>query len=133
MSESFGSTGMHERVFSAVYVKGKEKIIYWSTLDGKARGAVYKKLPTGARISENPTVPFRERPVVGGLFPESEAGKALLREFVDYTAAPGPGELMHSAVFRGTDNSKEKRAREYVNITLQEATHSAAVEAGAEE
>ncbi len=60
----------------------------------------------------------KEELVVDGEFPESEAGKELFKEFVDYTAANGPGELMHAAVFRGNGNhDREKRAREYVDIS----------------
>jgi len=115
MAKRFGGTDMHERIFNAVYVKGKGKIVYWSKRDGSARGAVYKKLPTDARTFENPAAPFKEELIVGGEFPGSEAGKKLLKEFADYTAATGPGELMHAAVFRSNGNhDKEKRAREYV-------------------
>jgi len=118
MSKRFGSTDMHDRIFNAVYVKGKEKIVYWSTLDGSARGAEYKKLPADGRTFDNPIVRFKEVPVAESRFPESEAGKKLLKEFADYTAAPGPGELMHAAVFRGDGNhDREKRAREYVDIS----------------
>jgi len=113
----FGQAGKLDRIFNAVYIKGKEKIVYWSTLDGSARGAVYKELPSDGRTFENPVARFKEVPVAEGRFPESEAGQKLLKEFADYTARPGDDELMHAAVFRGTDMSKEKRARDYVNIT----------------
>ena len=117
MADSFGSTKTHDRIFNAVYIKGKEKLVYWSKLDGSARGAVYKELPVDARKSENPTTVFKEELIADGRFPESRAGKKLLKEFADYTAAPGPGELMHSAVFQGSGNhDNEKRAREYVKI-----------------
>lgn len=115
MSDSFGSTASHDRIFNAVYIKGKEKLVYWSTLDESARGAVYKQLPTDARNFENPVLPFKEQTVVAGEFPESDAGQKLLKDFVEYTAAPGPGELMHAAVFHSDGNhDDEKRAREYV-------------------
>ena len=114
ISKSFGSTGMHDRIFNAVYIKGKQKIVYWSTLDGAARGAVYKELPTGARTLKTPEASFKEEPVTDGTFPESEAGKKLFKEFVDYTTARGPDELMHAAVFKGTNTTKEKRVREYL-------------------
>jgi len=110
----FGGTDMNERIFNAVYIKGKEKIVYWSKRDGSARGAIYKELPTEARSLATPTEPFKEELVVDGKFPASEAGKELWKEFVDYTMARGPDELMHAAVFKGTDNTKEKRAQEYV-------------------
>lgn len=117
MAKMFGSTDMYERIFNAVYVKGKEKVVYWSKLDGSARGAVYKELPTGARTFENPAGRFKEELVVDGQFPESKAGKKLLKEFAEYTATPGSGELMHAAVFKSNGNhDKEKRARDYVNI-----------------
>jgi len=117
MSRAFGATEMRERIFNAVYVKGKEKVVYWSKLDGSARGAVYEKLPSGARTFENPAAIFREESIVGGQFPESEAGHKLLKEFAEYTAARGPDELMHSAVFKGNGNSdKEKRARASMSI-----------------
>ena len=111
----FGQAGKLDRIFNAVYIKGKEKLVYWSTLDGSARGAVYKQLPTGARSFENPVLPFKEQTVVAGEFPQSDAGRQLLKEFVEYTAAPGPGELMHAAVFHSDGNHDNvKRAREYV-------------------
>ena len=113
----FGQAGKLDPIFNAVYIKGKEKIVYWSTLDGSARGAVYKELPTDGRTFENPVVRFKEERVAAGQFPESKAGQKLLKEFADYTARPGEDELMHAAVFKGTDMSKEKRARDYVNIT----------------
>ena len=115
VSNSFGSTDMKEPIFNAVYIKGKEKIVYWSKKDGSARGAVYKELPKGARSLKTPETDFKEELVVDGKFPESEAGKKLFKEFIDYTAQKGPGELMHSAVFKGTDNTKEKLAREYLS------------------
>jgi arylsulfatase B len=112
---AFGSTASHDRIFNAVYIKGKEKLVYWSTLDESARGAVYKQLPTDARNFENPVLPFKEQTVVAGEFPESDAGQKLLKDFVEYTAAPGSGELMHAAVFHSDGNhDDEKRAREYV-------------------
>ncbi len=110
----FGQAGKLDRIFNAVYVKGKEKVVYWSEKDGSAKGAVYKKLPTGARNLDTPAAIFKEALVVDGKFPTSEAGKKLLKEFIDYTAQEGPGELMHSAVFKGTDTTKEKRARDYL-------------------
>lgn len=114
VSKAFGSTDMKEPIFNAVYVKGKEKIVYWSKKDGSAQGAVYKKLPEEGRSLKNPESDFREELVVDGKFPTSQAGKKLLKEFIDYTKARGPGELMHSPVFKGTNNTKEKRAREYL-------------------
>jgi len=118
ISETFGSTGMNDRIFNAVHIKGKEKLVYWSTLDGAARGAVYKKLPTRARTFADPAARFNEELIVDGKFPESAAGKKLLNEFAEYTAAPGLGELIHSAVFHGDGNhDNEKRAHEYVDIS----------------
>ncbi len=38
------------------------------------------------------------------------------QEFIDYTNVRGAGELMHNAVFDGTDTTNEKRAREYLPI-----------------
>ena len=112
---AFGATASHDRIFNAVYIKGKEKLVYWSTLDESARGAVYKQLPTDARNFENPVLPFKEQTVVAGEFPESDAGQKLLKDFVEYTAATGPGELMNAAVFHSNGNhDDEKRAREYV-------------------
>jgi arylsulfatase A-like enzyme len=112
---AFGATASHDRIFNAVYIKGKEKLVYWSTLDESARGAVYKQLPTDARNFENPVLPFKEQTVVAGEFPESDAGQKLLKDFVEYTSATGPGELMHAAVFHSNGNhDDEKRAREYV-------------------
>ena len=60
---------------------------------------------------------FKEELIVDDRFPESKAGQKLLKEFAEYTAAPGAGELMHSAVFQGNGNhDNEKRAREYVKV-----------------
>jgi len=112
----FGQAGKSDRIFNAVYVKGKKKIVYWSTLDGATRGAVYKELPSNGRSSENPQSVFKEEWVSAGEFPESKEGKKLMKEFEAYVSEPGFGEMMSSAVFKGTDNSKQKRAREYVNI-----------------
>jgi len=114
VSSSFGSTDMSEKIFHAVYIKGKEKIRYWSKKDGSARGAVYKKLPADARRLDTPAAAFKEELVVDGEFPTSEAGRRLFEEFIDYTKARGKGELMHAAVFKGTDMEKEKRARDYL-------------------
>ncbi len=112
----FGQAGLLDWIFNAVYVKGKEKIVYWSSLDGATRGAVFKELPNNARSSGYPQSLFKEEWVTAGTFPQSKAGKKLMKEFEAYIAIPGPGEMMHSAVFKGTDNSKQKRAREYVDI-----------------
>lgn len=112
-SESFGSIGMSEGIFNAVYVKGKDKLVYWSTTDGSVQGAVHKELPTNARNTESPESFFKEEQVVGGKLPTSEAGQKLLQEFIDYTNVRGAGELMHEPVFDGTDTTNEKRAREY--------------------
>jgi hypothetical protein len=61
-----------------------------------------------------PLITFKEEKIKEGEFPTSKAGKKFFKEFINYTKARGPSELMHSAVFKGTDNSKEKRAREYL-------------------
>jgi len=114
VSKSFGSTEMKEPIFNAVYIKGKEKLIYWSKRDGSAQGAVYKKLPTDARRLDMPTASFKEELVVDGIFPRRKAGRKLFKEFVDYTKASGKDELMHAAVFKGTNTAKEKRARDYL-------------------
>lgn len=114
VSKSFGSIEMREPIFNAVYIKGKEKIVYWSKRDGSASGAVYKKLPTGARSLKAPAIAFAEELVVDGNFPKRKADRRLFKEFVDYTKASGPDELMHAAVFKGTDTKKERRARYYL-------------------
>ena len=113
-SDSFGSTEMNDGIFNAVYVKGKEKLVYWSKTDGSVQGAVYQELPSNARNTENPESFFKEEQVFGGQFPTSEAGQKLLQEFIDYTNVGGPGELIHEAVFDSTDTTNEKRAREYL-------------------
>mgnify|MGYP006107637081 CR=1 FL=1 len=113
-NEIFGQLGKSDRMFNAVYVKGKEKVVYWSSLDGVTRGAVYKALPSDGRSSRNPQTEFKEECVTEGAFPHSKEGKKLMKEFEAYVAKPGAGEIMSSPVFEGTDNSKQKRAREYV-------------------
>ena len=101
--------------FNAVYIRGKDKIVYWSTLDGKGRGAVYKKLPTGARTFETPTAPFKEEAVIDREFPESGRGAELLGEFAEYVQGAGADELMSAAVFTPR-NTSLKPAREHINI-----------------
>jgi len=113
----FGQTGAMDRMFNAVYVKGKEKVVYWSSSDGATQGAVYKKLPEDGRSFEAPQVAFREELVSAGQFPECAAGKKLFQEFKAYACKQGPDELMHSAVFKRDDMSQEKRAREYLSAT----------------
>jgi arylsulfatase B len=116
MAELFGSTDMHERIFNAVYVRGKEKIVYWSKLDDSARGAVYKELPTGPRTFESPAAGFKENLIIDGQFPNSGRGKEVLEEFSEYVQGAGADELMHAAVFRTPDSKNIRPAREYVNI-----------------
>ena len=103
-------------IFNAVYIKGKDKLVYWSTLDGKGCGAVYKELPTGARSSENPKALFKEKVVIDGKFPESGRGREILEEFAEYVQGTGEDKLMHSPVFELPHSKSLKRAREYVNI-----------------
>ncbi len=75
---------------------------------------VGRAMGPGARDLKTPASSFKEELIVDGIFPESKAGKKLFKEFVDYTTERGQDELMHSAVFKGTDNTKEKRARVYL-------------------
>lgn len=117
-SRSFGSTKLSERIFNAVYIKGKDKIVYWSKKDGSARGATYKTLPTDPMTLNRPAEAFMEKPVIDGSFPSTERGRQVFEDFVKYTKTPGSGELMHAAVFQGTDTTQEKRAREYFSQDL---------------
>ena len=113
-SKAFASTQMSESIFNAVYIKGKEKIVYWSKKDASAQGAIYKKLPEYAPTLQTPQIDFKEETIKQEKFPTSEEGKKFFKEFIDYTNARGPYEFMHAPVFKGTDNSKAKRAMEYL-------------------
>ena len=105
-----------DSIFNAVYIKGKDKLVYWSTLDGKGRGAVYKELPTGARSSENPKAFFQEEAVIDGQFPGSGRGAELLEEFAEYVRGAGEDELREGPVFNVTHTKRLKPAREHVHI-----------------
>ena len=113
----FGGLNYWDRdnLCNVVYIKGKDKLVYWSTLDGEGRGAVYKELPTGARSSENPKALFQEEFVIDGQFPGSGRGAELLEEFIEYVQATGADELRESAVFNATDVKRLKPVRDRVN------------------
>ena len=113
----FGGLNYWDRdsICNVVYIKGKDKLVYWSTLDGKGRGAVYRELPTGARSSENPKALFQEEVVIDGQFPGNGRGAALLEEFVEYVQGTGADELRESAVFNAADVKRLKPVRDRVN------------------
>jgi hypothetical protein len=113
----FGGLNYWDRdsICNVVYIKGKDKLVYWSTLDGKGRGAVYRELPTGARSSENPKALFQEEVVIDGQFPGSGRGAELLEEFVEYVQGKGVDELRESAVFNAADVKRLKPVRDRVN------------------
>jgi arylsulfatase A-like enzyme len=108
--------GSQTPIFNAVYIKGKDKIVYWSTLDGKGRGATYRQLPTRARATENPKAFFDEEMVLDGQFPRRGRGAEFLEEFAEYVQGVGDDELRASAVFNASHAKKLKPAREHVNI-----------------
>jgi len=114
---TFGGMNYWERkagVLNAVYIKGKEKIVYWSTGDGRAQGATYRKLPKDGRFSENPKHFFKEEYVSEGQFPQDAEGAAFLKEFKEYIAKVGEDELRASPIFNGSDFKRKKRADHYV-------------------
>ncbi len=99
-----------------VYIRGKDKVAYWSTLDGKAKGATYKQLPVQARSYENPAFVFKEEVVLDGQFPQGGRGAKLFEEFTEYIQGAGADELRESAVFNGADVKQLKPVRERVVI-----------------
>jgi len=114
----FGGLNYWDRdsICNIVYIKGKDKLVYWSTLNGIGRGATYKRLPTGARSSENPRSFFQEEVVLQGQFPEDGRGAELLEEFAKYVQGAGEDELRESSVFNVTDTKRLKPARAHVYI-----------------
>jgi arylsulfatase A-like enzyme len=108
--------GDRDSICNVVYIKGKDKLVYWSTLDGKGKGATYKQLPVQARSFENPVSVFKEEVVQDGQFPEGGRGAEFFEEFVEYIQGAGADELRESAVFNGGDVKNLKPLRERVNI-----------------
>jgi arylsulfatase A-like enzyme len=106
----------HESICNVVYIKGKDKLVYWSSLDGTGRGATYKQLPVQARSYENPVSVFQEEVVIDGQFPDTGRGAELLEEFAEYVQGAGADELRESAVFNVTHTKSLKPAREHVHI-----------------
>ncbi len=114
----FGGLNYWDRasICNAVYIKGKDKVVYWSTLDGKGKGATYRQLPVHARSIENPVSVFKEEVVLDGQFPEEGRGAEFLKEFVTYIQGAGADELRESPVFNATDVKRLKPVRERVSI-----------------
>ena len=117
---TFGGLEYWDRdsISNTVYIKGKDKIVYWSTLDGAARGATYKQLPALAHLDENPAAVFEEEDVLEGQFPASERGAATFKAFAEYIQDAGTaGELRESAVFNSSDEKNSKHVTEWMNIS----------------
>ena len=101
-------------VLNTVYIRGENKIVYWSTLDGQAQGATYRKLSKDGRYSENPAYFFKEEYVQEGQFPQDSEGAALFNEFKEYIAKTGEDELRASAIFNISDVKRFQRIDYYV-------------------
>jgi len=114
--ESFGGLKYWDtdEVLNTVYIKGKKKLVYWSTHDGKAQGATYRKLAKGGRFSENPKSFFKEEYVNEGQFPKDVEGAAFFNDFKEYIGKTGKDELRESPVFNTSDIKHHKRVDHYV-------------------
>ena len=110
--------GDRDSICNVVYIRGKEKIVSWSTLDGKGKGATYKQLPVQARSYENPTFVFKEEVILDGQFPEAGRGAEFFEEFVEYIQGAGADELRESAVFNDGDAKNLKPVRDRVNASV---------------
>lgn len=108
--------GDRDSICNVVYIRGKDKIVSWSTLDGKGKGATYAQLPVQARSYENPAFVFKEEVVLDGQFPEAGRGAKFFEEFIEYIQGAGADELRESAVFNPSDENKLKPVRERVVI-----------------
>ena len=108
--------GDRDSICNVVYIRGKDKIVSWSTLDGKGKGATYTQLPVQARSYENPAFVLKEEVVLDGQFPEAGRGAEFFEEFIEYIQGTGADELRESAVFNPSDASNLKPVRERVVI-----------------
>jgi len=113
---TFGGLNYWDRETTAntVYIKGKKKLVFWSTLDGKAQGATYRELSKGGRFSENPESFFKEEYVAEGQFPKDVEGATLLEDLREYVGHTGEDELRESPIFNGTHVKRSKRVHDYV-------------------
>ncbi|MDD7985256.1 sulfatase-like hydrolase/transferase [Lentisphaera marina] len=103
-----------DEILNTVYIKGKDKIVFWSSKDGKTQGATYRKLPTKARLSENPQAFFKEEYVQQGQFPTGANGAAFMDDFIKLIAADSKDELREIPIFNSANAKNSKAVHDYL-------------------
>ena len=103
-----------DEILNTVYIKGKDKIVFWSSKDGKNQGATYRKLPTKARLSENPQAFFKEEYIQQGQFPTDANGAAFMNDFIKLIAADGENELREIPIFSSSHAKNSKAVHDYL-------------------